>query len=287
MFERYTEQARRAIFFARYEASQYGSPKIDTEHLLLGTLRTDSRLTRALFDDIGSAGSIRKEIEAQTERGPVISTSVEMPLSTESKRVLDLAADSAEKLGHRYVDTVHLILGMLRVEGCLAARILNSRSVDAKKVEQKIAAHNPGVALGSVDLRPVGNPEEWRSDIRSTGAQLVDTWTTRDASRFADLFAVGGNFWDSCGRRWSGPDIQKTTEAYFQSHNPEGLQVSLENILQVTPHAAVATLSMVAAKSRQQLVVVFYNVGRTWQIVSAHFSLLEASPSSANPPEAQ
>ena len=64
MFERYTEKARRVIFFARYEASQYGSPYIETEHLLLGLMREDKALANRFLRSHGSIESIRKEIEA-------------------------------------------------------------------------------------------------------------------------------------------------------------------------------------------------------------------------------
>ena len=66
MFERYTEKARRVIFFARYEASQFGSPCIETEHLLLGLLREDKALAARFLRSSTSVESIRKQIEAHT-----------------------------------------------------------------------------------------------------------------------------------------------------------------------------------------------------------------------------
>ena len=66
MFERYTEKARRVIFFARYEASQFGSPYIETEHLLLGLLREDKALTNRFLRSHASVESIRKQIEGRT-----------------------------------------------------------------------------------------------------------------------------------------------------------------------------------------------------------------------------
>ena len=96
MFERYTDRARRVIFFARYEASQYGSPYIETEHLLLGLLRED----RALLNQQAGASeeAIRAEIEKQITRGTRISTSVEVPLSPDSAMALRFAAEEAERL---------------------------------------------------------------------------------------------------------------------------------------------------------------------------------------------
>src|SRR5438034_7164458 len=93
MFERYTEKARRVIFFARYEASQFGSPYIETEHLLLGLLREDKALTNRFLRSHASVESIRKLIEGHTTIREKVSTSVDLPLSNECKRVLAYAAE--------------------------------------------------------------------------------------------------------------------------------------------------------------------------------------------------
>src|SRR6516164_7148372 len=106
MFERYTEKARRVIFFARYEASQFGSPYIETEHLLLGVLREDKALTHRFLSDT-PAESLRRQIEAATTKGEHIATSVDLPLSNEGKRALAYAAEEAERLSHRHIGTEH------------------------------------------------------------------------------------------------------------------------------------------------------------------------------------
>jgi len=76
MFERYTEKAQRVIFFARYEASQFGSPYIETEHLLLGLLREDKALTFRFLRSHASVESIRMQIEGHTTIREKVSTSV-------------------------------------------------------------------------------------------------------------------------------------------------------------------------------------------------------------------
>ena len=125
MFERYTERARRVIFFARYEASQLGSRTIETEHLLLGLIRENNGLTGQLLGRSKiEPEDIRGEIEARTSVREKISTSVEIPLSVESKRVLAYAAEEAEKLFHKYIGTEHILLGLLREKKSLASRIL-------------------------------------------------------------------------------------------------------------------------------------------------------------------
>src|SRR5205814_1992402 len=117
MFERYTEKARRVIFFARYEASQFGAPAIEPEHLLLGLMREDKSLTaRFLARAQTSLEAIRKEIEGRAPLREKISTSVELPLAPETKRVLAYAHEESDRLQHRHIGTEHLLLGLLREE---------------------------------------------------------------------------------------------------------------------------------------------------------------------------
>jgi ATP-dependent Clp protease ATP-binding subunit ClpC len=138
VFERYTEKARRVIFFARYEASQYGSPYIETEHLLLGLMREDKALANRFLRQQGSIESIRKEIEARITIRERISTSVEVPLSQECKRILNMAAEEAERLGHKHVGTEHLLLGILREEKCFGAEILMERGLRLTTLREEL-----------------------------------------------------------------------------------------------------------------------------------------------------
>jgi len=139
MFERYTEKARRVIFFARYEASQYGSPYIETEHLLLGLLREDKALANRFLRSAAAVDSIRKQIEAHITPREKVSTSVDLPLSHECKRVLAYAAEEAERLNHRHIGTEHLLLGLLREEKCFAAELLHERGLRLSPVREEIA----------------------------------------------------------------------------------------------------------------------------------------------------
>jgi hypothetical protein len=95
MFERYKEKARGLVFFARYEASQFGSPYIETEHLLLGLLREDKALTNRFLRSYASVESIRRNLENYTTVREHVSTSVDLPLSNECKRILAYAAEES------------------------------------------------------------------------------------------------------------------------------------------------------------------------------------------------
>src|SRR5438309_5410038 len=139
MFERYTEKARRVIFFARYEASQFGSPYIETEHLLLGLVREDKALTNRFLRSHASIESIRKQIEGRTQVREKTSTSVDLPLSQESKRVLAYAAEEAERLSHKHIGTEHLLLGLLREEKSFAAEILHERGLHLSTLREELS----------------------------------------------------------------------------------------------------------------------------------------------------
>lgn len=149
MFERYTEKARRVIFFARYEASQFGSPYIETEHLLLGILREDKALTSRFLRSHSSVASIRNQIEKATTVREKVSTSVDLPLSVECKHVLAYAAEEAEHLGHKHLGTEHLMLGLLREENSFAAAILKERGVQFESVREDLANAKPEASASS------------------------------------------------------------------------------------------------------------------------------------------
>lgn len=140
MFERYTEKARRVIFFARYEASQFGAPSIEPEHLLLGLMREDKTLAGRFFPRAQlTIESIRKEIEGRTLLREKISTSVELPLAPETKRVLAYSHEESDRLQHRHIGTEHLLLGLLREERSMAAEILYERGLRLHSVREEIA----------------------------------------------------------------------------------------------------------------------------------------------------
>src|SRR5882757_2243901 len=138
MFERYTEKARRVIFFARYEASQYGSPFMETEHFLLGILREDKSLVRHCLPP-GASEAIRKKVDALMPTSEKVATSVDLPVSQPSKRVLAYAAEESERLNQKHIGTEHLLIGLLREEKERAARILQELGVNLTETRERIA----------------------------------------------------------------------------------------------------------------------------------------------------
>ena len=179
MFERYTEKARRAIFFARYEASMFGSPYIETEHVLLGLLREDPALTSVVLPSAKSIDAIRTEIEERTTLREKTSTSVDLPLSNESKGVLAHAAEEAERFGYKHIGSEHLLLGLLSEKGTFAAYLLNSRGLSLDRAREIVSKrqHTGGQAPDVVEIHGEG----W--DLEYVQAQLPNlrkfSWSKR------------------------------------------------------------------------------------------------------------
>jgi ATP-dependent Clp protease ATP-binding subunit ClpC len=138
MFEKYNEKARRALFFARYEASKLGSRVIESEHILLGVLREGEDIIKEIFSRFNvKPEQIRREVEGDRLFVDRISSSAELPLSEEAKKILAYAAHEAESMLHQYVGTEHLLIGILRVESSTAARILTAKGLNVYGVREE------------------------------------------------------------------------------------------------------------------------------------------------------
>ena len=276
MFERYTEKARRVIFFARYEASQYGSTCIETEHLLLGLLREDHALARKLLGDKGGAQSLRDEIESQITRGERISTSVEVPISTECKHILTMAAEESERLGNKHVGTEHLLLGILREDGCLAARLLTARGLTLARLREELT-------------RPSNDPHKQDSEEIVSLRQLAEAWGDGQASNFARMFAPEGQFVDPHGNLWIGPGrIHEGAKLIFAAPGWVKTHGKIEDVQFVGNKAVMATLAWEAAEKIEKpnpgcvrMTVILTQKPEGWTIVRAQATGLQPQSRSA------
>ncbi|MFQ5525392.1 MAG: ATP-dependent Clp protease ATP-binding subunit [Thermoanaerobaculia bacterium] len=141
MFEKYNEKARRALFFARYEASKLGSRVIESEHILLGILREGEESVGELFQRFQVLGDdLRREIEGERVFVERISSTAELPLSEESKKILAYASHEAESMLHSTVGSEHLLIGILRVERCVAMKLLSRHGLELEKVRAEVVA---------------------------------------------------------------------------------------------------------------------------------------------------
>jgi len=182
MFERYTERARRVLFFARYEASQLGSVSIETEHLLLGLIREGKGLTSRIFARSEVVlDSIRKEIEGRTVLREKVSTSVDIPFSSDTKRALQYAAEEADRLLHTYIGTEHLLLGILREDRSLAASILMEKGLRLNSVRDDVVSLLNEKTASAPRTKETPLLAEFSRDLTDAAAKkLLDPLVGRD-----------------------------------------------------------------------------------------------------------
>jgi len=152
MFERYTEQARRVIFYARYEASQFGSKYIETFHLLLGLMReVPEQQPRFLGGEAQMPEFIAAVRAICVPGGKPYATSVDLPLSHPARRVLAFAAEESQRAEQTFIGPIHLLAGLLREKGQEAA-VLERFGITLDRIRDGIrgaridGARGPGAA---------------------------------------------------------------------------------------------------------------------------------------------
>lgn len=147
MFERYTESAKRVLFFARYEASALGGLSIEADHILLGLTREAKGLVCEVFAlSHVSLKQIRQEVEGRAQSGNKVPTSVEIPFSEDAKRTLLFAAEEADRLAHPHIATEHLLLGLLHEGTSPAAKTLAAQGLQLERVREEIIRLNQPTA---------------------------------------------------------------------------------------------------------------------------------------------
>jgi len=213
MFERYTESARRVVFFARYEVSQLGGTAIESEHLLLGLLRDGAVFSRFLPD--ARSNDLREEIIGRMTAKEKVATEVDLPLSNESRRILAYAAEEAERLNSPEIGPEHLLLGMLREEKSVAAEVLSGRGLKLNVIREELArapmpqgsavkstAAPPGFSLSDNPVLPkagVVRDSEFAKRIAETvwlplyGAELVAKQQPLQVEQKFNVWIVSGS----------------------------------------------------------------------------------------------
>ncbi|HEV2194800.1 MAG TPA: Clp protease N-terminal domain-containing protein [Candidatus Acidoferrum sp.] len=184
MFERYSEKARRVIFFARYFAAQSGSPDIESEILLMGLLREDKGLGNRFLGSPWVAEEVWKKIQQRKPAREKFSGPVDIPLSSTSKRVLTFAVEEAELLSSKVIRTEHILLGLLREEGCLAAEILHEYGVGLTETRGELLRVPNTESGGKEFVRELGPrpPEvaELKNKIKSIRERMEEAIRNHD-----------------------------------------------------------------------------------------------------------
>jgi ATP-dependent Clp protease ATP-binding subunit ClpA len=142
-FEQYTERARCALFFARFEARKLATSHVETEHLLLGLLREGKAHLHLFVEPATALESIRRQVEQHTPRGNDIPMSVDLPFTEECRRALQYGAEEAQRLHRDLIGPEHLLMGILRATQSFAAQMLRERGADLEEIRNKLGEYSP------------------------------------------------------------------------------------------------------------------------------------------------
>jgi hypothetical protein len=209
---------------------------------------------------------IRSEIEKTSPRRDGLPSSVEVPLSADSIKILNLAVREADKLRHRYIGTEHILLAILRFKDCRAATLLSSMSANADVIRDEIAKSASAEIL-------IDQPA--RSGILALDGFLS---ALRDGSgRLEDFFDEHGQFIDSSGNRWIGrEEISSRDKSPFALYAKKNARFILEDTLGNPPAALVASVLWDLnttigdpAKPMLRMSIVLAPSGEGWLIVLA------------------
>jgi len=139
MFNKFTERARKVILLAKEEAKRFNHDYIGTEHILLGLIREGEGVAAAVLQKLGlSPEKIRLEVEKLVQSGPSTMVSGDIPFTPKAKKVIELAMEEARSLGHNYIGTEHLLLGLIREGEGVASQVLMNLGLDLNRVRNEV-----------------------------------------------------------------------------------------------------------------------------------------------------
>ncbi len=139
MFDRFTDRARRVMALARKEAQRFNHDFIGTEHVLLGLIQEGSGVAANVLKNLGvETEKIRREIEKNVQSGPSMVTMGQLPFTPRAKKVLELSMEEAHELGHNYIGTEHLLLGLIRENDGVAAQVLLDLNLKLEDVREAV-----------------------------------------------------------------------------------------------------------------------------------------------------
>lgn len=265
-FEKYSERARRVILYARYEAGGFGSPQIESEHLLLGLMAEDWELVHGFLGRRGSLQSTREMIKTRILIRQRISTSMAIPFSQECTNILKYAEEEAIQRKESRVDSVHLLLGILRSESCTAARIFREPIVD-------------DFATSTETVIQTSAPQE-EVDVPRMVTDLIDAFDASDAKHFSLFFDDVGQVIDVQGELWVGrSDIEKMAPSHLFSLTSPESRGQIQEIRFVGRDSAVASIvwekqdeSQVRGPVLFSMTVVLHHKQKSWRVAKAHVS---------------
>ena len=148
MFQRFTERAQKVLVLAQEEARRLKYPYIGTEHILLGLIKEGEGIAAKALEQMNiSAEKVKTVVEQMVEVGKQ-SVPADIPPTPRAKKVLELAVEESRRMGHNYVGTEHLLLGLVREGEGVAAQVLVSLGADLERVRQQVLTMLGGASGG-------------------------------------------------------------------------------------------------------------------------------------------
>jgi ATP-dependent Clp protease ATP-binding subunit ClpC len=165
MFDRFTDRARKVMGLARQEAQRFNHEYIGTEHILLGLIQEGSGVAANVLRNLDvDLEKIRREIEKIVHSGPPMVTMGQLPFTPRAKKVLELSVEEATNLGHNYIGTEHLLLGLIRENEGVAAQVLMNLGLKLEDVREEV------LELLGADMTSEASPSEKSSKKSKTPA---------------------------------------------------------------------------------------------------------------------
>ncbi len=182
MYEKFTDRARKVLNLARQEAQRFNHSYIGTEHLLLGLVKEGSGVAASVLESMDvDLRRVRAEIEKMVQPGPDTAQAGSPPLTPRTKKVLDYAMEEAQQLGHSYIGTEHLLLGLLRETEGVAAKILMNLGLKLEDVREKVldllgsdAGGGGGQAPEATEKRPTREGKTKTPALDAFGRDLTE-----------------------------------------------------------------------------------------------------------------
>ncbi|MFM8980556.1 MAG: ATP-dependent Clp protease ATP-binding subunit [Planctomycetia bacterium] len=167
MFDRFTDRARRVMALARQEAQRFNHDYIGTEHILLGLVQEGSGVAASVLKNLDiDLKKIRHEVEKLVSSGTTMVTMGQLPFTPRAKKVLELSLEEASALGHTYIGTEHLLLGLIRENEGIAAQVLRNLKVKLEDVRDEVLE-----LLGADPSEPDQPQEEGQGEGGGQGPQ--------------------------------------------------------------------------------------------------------------------
>jgi ATP-dependent Clp protease ATP-binding subunit ClpC len=204
MFERFTDRARRVLVYAQEEARDLDHAFIGTEHILLGLIREGDGVAAKALDALGVTYDVVREKVTELTELATNSSSGSPPFTPRAKKVMELSLREAVQLGHSYIGTEHLLLGIVRQGDGAAVRILNDLSVAMSDIQAQVVQLMPSLSnreVGEPSVHVIHDGAIFRGVVRAVGEQLRPDLDATDLDDLADTIA--DDLFNQLRRSWA------------------------------------------------------------------------------------